>query len=108
MIARTQLGDVPDVGVVIGVGDPAASLEVNPDCGCDACDSGSANDLWVLDRDLLGVVTGVFRRLSRGSRTITVGHDHCSASGDFRRGELGAILLDADGWTELRGAAWLG
>lgn len=33
-------------------------FDVVPDCACDACDSGSADLLAVLDRDLLSVVDG--------------------------------------------------
>lgn len=59
-------------GVVIGVGDPTVVVEVVPDCGCDACDSGSQDALDVLDEYVLGVVTGEYRRLRRGKRGITV------------------------------------
>ena len=59
-------------GVVIGVGDPVVVVELVPDCGCDACDSGSQDVLDVLDEYVLGVVTGEYRRLRRGKRQITV------------------------------------
>lgn len=61
-----------DGGVVIGVGEPTLVVEVIPDCGCDACDSGSQDILDLLDEYVLGVVTGEYRRLRRGKREITV------------------------------------
>lgn len=69
-------------GVVIGVGDPVVVVELVPDCGCDACDSGSQAVLDELDEYVLGVVTGEYRRLRRGKRQITVSaRDHLSWSG---------------------------
>jgi hypothetical protein len=45
--------------VVLGAGEPAAAVvDRNPDCGCDACDSGSAALLEVLDDGVLDVVRG--------------------------------------------------
>lgn len=61
-----------DGGVVIGVGEPTLVVEVIPDCGCDACDSGSQDILDLLDEHVLGVVAGEYRRLKRGKREITV------------------------------------
>ena len=75
-------------GVVIGVGDPVVVVELVPDCGCDACDSGSQAVLDVLDEYVLGVVTGEYRRLRRGKREITVSaRDHLSWSGFERQWE---------------------
>ena len=69
-------------GVVIGVGDPTVVVEVLPDCGCDACDSGSQDALNELDEYVLGVVTGEYRRLRRGKREIIVyAHDRQGWSG---------------------------
>jgi hypothetical protein len=45
VICRSGLGDVVDAGVVLGAGDPAVCVSWFPDCGCDACDSGSADEL---------------------------------------------------------------
>ena len=66
----TRFGEAS--GVVIGVGNPTVVVEVVPDCGCDACDSGSQDALDELDEYVLGVVTGEYRRLRRGKRGITV------------------------------------
>ena len=45
VVAHARIGDVADAGVVLGVGNPAECVAWIPDCGCDACDSGSANEL---------------------------------------------------------------
>jgi hypothetical protein len=92
----------------LGVGDPAICVAWFPACGCDACDDGSQEVLDELDRHLLGVVSGTFRRLSSGDRVITVIEEGgLSASGAFRRGEVDAVLADPTGWDEVAGASWL-
>jgi Family of unknown function (DUF6226) len=113
VIAHSQIGDVDDAGVVLGVGNPAECVNWFPDCGCDACDSGSQNELDHLDVHLLGIVTGSFRRLTRGKRVITViGDGGWSASG-FRSAarrighQVEAVLAEPHGWNELRGRSWL-
>lgn len=107
LVARTRFGNVDDTGVVLGAGDPVEPLELFPDCGCDACDSGSQDELDRLDLHVLSVVLGTFRRLTRGERTITVLADGWSASNFRRRRDAEAVLADPSGWRELRGASWL-
>ena len=68
VVARSQLGAVDDAGVTLGVGDPAVCAVWIPDCGCDACDSGSQDVLDELDEHVFGVVSGAFRRLWSGDR----------------------------------------
>ena len=101
-----------DGGVTLGVGYPAVPIAWIPDCGCDACDSGSQDVLDELDDAIVGVVSGVFRRLSSGDREITVmGTDRWRASsrgsGRFGRGEVAAILADPTGWREVSGRPWM-
>ena len=106
-VARSRLGDVDDAGVVLGLGDPAVLIDWFPDCGCDACDSGSRNELDHFDERMAVIVSGAFRRLSDGNRTITVYGEHgWSASGPFGRREVDAIIGDPVGWEELAGAPW--
>ena len=108
IVARSRLGDFDDAGVTVGVGDPAVCVAWFPHCGCDACDSGSQDELDELDRHIVGIVSGTFRRLTKGSREITVVDDHgWSASGGFQRREVGRILADPTGWDELAGTSWL-
>jgi hypothetical protein len=111
---RSELGGMP-VGVVLGVGDPAWCPEFFPDCGCDACDSGSEHELDHLDAHVYGIVTGRYRRLTRGAQLIEVldGDRGWSGAGWGRRssGEVDRILAASDptqlGWTEVTGPSWI-
>ena len=106
VIARHQLGDCDDAGLTLGAGTPAIVIDFVPDCGCDACDSGSDDLLEVVDRSLRAVITGRYRRLSKGDQVITVvGNSRSSSNIDRRRAD--AVLADPKGWTELSGTSWL-
>jgi Family of unknown function (DUF6226) len=108
IVARSRIGDVDDAGVTLGVGDPASCVAWFPGCGCDACDSGSQDELDELDRHVAAIVSGSFRRLTDGKRQITVLDEHgWSASGLFGRHQVEAILADPSGWDELAGTSWL-
>ena len=108
VVARSRLGAVDDAGVTLGVGDPAVPLAVIPDCGCDACDSGSRDALDELDGYVSSVVSGTYRRLWSGDREITILSDgRRSASGRFGRSEVEAILTRPDGWHDLSGTSWM-
>lgn len=107
VVAISRLEDL-DAGVTIGVGDPAECIVWFPDCGCDACDSGSQNEVDHLDAHVRGIITGRFRLLTSRTRTITVIDDSgWSASGSFRRGEVERVLADPVGWHELSGRSWI-
>lgn len=45
-------------GLIVALGTPDWELDAVPDCGCDACDSGSADLLEVLDDLVVRVVLG--------------------------------------------------
>lgn len=108
VVARSRLGDVDDAGVTLGVGDPAICVALFPDCGCDACDSGSQDVLDDLDTYVLSVVSGAFRRLSSGDQEITVIEGgRRSASGTSALPDVAAVLADPTGWDDLSGASWL-
>ncbi len=108
VVARSQLGHIDDAGVVLGVGTPPICLRWLPECGCDACDSGSQDELDLLDEHVCSVISGAFRRLSSGDREITVLSDgRWSASGAFGRQEIDAIIIDPVGWDEVSGEPWL-
>ena len=49
IVSRSRIGTVDDAGVTTGVGDPTVVHTWIPDCGCDACDSGSQDALDELD-----------------------------------------------------------
>jgi hypothetical protein len=108
-VARSRLGVVDDAGVTLGLGDPAVRIDWFPECGCDACDSGSQNELDNFDQHMGVIVSGTFRRLSDGNKSIIVFGEHeWQASGSFRRGAVEAIIADPpSGWHELVGAPWL-
>ena len=110
VIAQSRIGDVDDAGVVLGVGSPAECINWFPDCGCDACDSGSQNELDHLDNHLLGIVTGRFRRLTKRTQTITViNEDSWSATNlSAPTGRyIEKVLADPRGWIDLTGNSWL-
>jgi Family of unknown function (DUF6226) len=75
VVCRSRIEDVPDAGVTLGVGDPAVRIAFIPDCGCDACDSGSQDVIDHLDSYIRPVVAGEFRHLWRGRQSITVLED---------------------------------
>ncbi len=107
-IGRSLVEDIPDAGVLLGVGAPARLIMWLPDCGCDACDNGSAWELDRVDEHIAAVVLGRYRRLARRNKSITVtGPGGWSASGSFRRGEVENVLADSSGWDELSGESWL-
>jgi hypothetical protein len=108
IVARSRIENVDGAGVTLGAGDPAVCVVSIPDCGCDACDSGSQDVLDNVDEYMLAVVSGTFRRLRSGDREITIiGSDRWSASGTFGRGEVEAILADPVGWHEVSGTSWV-
>ncbi len=109
VVARSSLGDVTDAGITIAVGEPATVVTWLPDCGCDACDSGSQAELDRLDLFVTGVMLGRFRRLTRGTRRIEViDNQGWTGLGLRRRDNVAKILADPRGWAELTGASWLG
>ena len=107
LVCRTDLGDVPGSGIALGVGDPVEPLGWFPECGCDACDSGSDADLEHLDSYIRGVVTGEFRRLRRGRQSITVIDPPGWMARGLRGRRVAAILSRPNGWSETSGASWL-
>ena len=105
---RTNLGDVPGAGIALGVGNPVEPLGWFPDCGCDACDSGSDADLEHIDAYVRGVVTGRFRRLRKGKQSITVvDPPGWMARGLRRFDRVDVILSRPRRWRETSGASWL-
>jgi hypothetical protein len=108
-VARFSVGSDDDAGIALGIGTPPVLFARLPDCGCDACDSGSQNELAYLDDLVMAVVTGELRRLDLGDRSITaLGDGRWFAAGLDRADDVDAILAARpDGWTEQRGSSWL-
>jgi hypothetical protein len=106
VVARSRIDDVADAGVTLGAGHPAVCVRFIPDCGCDACDSGSQDVLDELDRSVLDIVLGGFRHLSRGEVVITVRRDGWSATGTGSR-DVRRAIAEPGGWDEVSGASWL-
>ncbi len=80
----TQSGDATLAVLHIGVVRPDVVVEMQPDCGCDACDSGSSDLLEAIDATIRQVVGGPFVVL-RGNGWRAQWHpDGGSASGDGR------------------------
>ena len=93
-------------GLTLGAGSPAVAVEFFPDCGCDACDSGSHDMLDVVDRYFHAIVTGRYRRLSKGDQVISiVGESRSSSNIDRRRTD--AVLAQPKDWVEITGTSWL-
>ena len=111
VFARLSVEDAPDAGVVVGVGNPAELLVMVPDCGCDACDSGSADALEELDEHIINVVGGTYRRLSRGSKSVTATQNGWHTMGmnsrQVKRMLARPALQGARGWSEQTGPSWL-
>ncbi|MDZ5078240.1 DUF6226 family protein [Nesterenkonia sp. HG001] len=74
ILVAGALEGVAEAVVAVGMGDPRGGsgpvlLDWVPDCGCDACDSGSADLLAALDQQILTVVGGMVHvRGGRGRR----------------------------------------
>jgi hypothetical protein len=94
--------------VALGVGDPAVLIDMEPFCGCDACDSGSDNLLTAIDDLLVGIMTGEFLYAEGKDWKLTVGVNGWSASGsqDFdslidkaRAGtSIGRLMITGNPW----------
>ena len=108
VVCRSAMGAVDDAGVTLGVGKPAMVLTFIPDCGCDACDSGSQDVIDEIDTYLRAIVTGSFRRLTRRGRSITVTAEGMRQATNMSfRDDIDGILADPRGWHEVSGPAWL-
>ncbi len=83
LLATTLVDGAPyglDVGLV-GRNGMAAFLDTLPDCGCDACDSGSAGLLETMDNWVLTVARGGVVHARDATRSATRHWDGLRASG---------------------------
>ncbi|WP_328754158.1 MULTISPECIES: DUF6226 family protein [unclassified Streptomyces] len=108
----SAIDEVPGTVLVVGAGEPAVSLEQLPDCGCDACDSGSADLLEAVDDVVIAVVTGTFVHVDAGEgREIVCTGDSWSASNWDAFGPpveevLAAARAGRSPYRVVRGQAW--
>jgi hypothetical protein len=106
VIARHRLGDCDDAGLTLGLGSPALPVGFLPDCGCDACDSGSQDLIDVVDQYFHAIITGRYRRLWQGDKVIeVVGERRSSSNIGWRRAD--AVLAHPEDWADLTGTSWL-
>ncbi|MGF9754751.1 DUF6226 family protein [Microvirga sp. 0TCS3.31] len=76
--------------VQVGIGDPAEVLELQPDCGCDACDTGSADLLGTVDDAFVLALGGGVLVVREGDRVVRRTLDGWSSSG----------VSDAERWLD--------
>jgi hypothetical protein len=117
---RSDRGVTWPVVLSISVVRPEIVVERQPDCGCDACDSGSADLLTTVDRAIGAVVGGPFVALrgagwhalwhpDGGSSGGTAGAypDHARLMDLSRRLADGADVALPDGAVPFVGRGWL-
>lgn len=81
--------------VQVGVGQPAEVLDLQPDCGCDACDTGSADLLDTLDNAFVLALSGGVYVVRRGDRVVRRSLDGWSATGGVADGDAERWLAEA-------------
>jgi hypothetical protein len=100
-----------DTFVRVGVGDPVETLGFQPDCGCDACDTGSADLLRSVDDMFVLALSGGVYVVREGSRSVAPTVDGWRGSGSFGPDEPERWLAEAaDGRRTdgvVSGDAWL-
>lgn len=113
-VAITGFEGLADNGLTLSVDSPGGSVELLrlPDCGCDACDSGSADLLTQVDEFFLHVLDGGVYKITGGrGREVTTAYQGWSASGSFRGDEAEQWIADARAgrsrYEVLSGTPWL-
>lgn len=76
--------------VQVGVGQPAHVLDCQPDCGCDACDTGSADLLETVDSAFILALDGGVYVVRAGDRVVRRTLEGWSSSG----------VSDAERWLD--------
>ena len=93
--------------VAVGVGDPAEILVSQPDCGCDACDTGSADLLETLDDAFVLALSGGVYAVRDGERVVRRSLDGWGSTGvpdaerwlsDAVRGRRTAGVVAGEPW----------
>lgn len=101
---------VEDNIVVTGAGEPAVVLDRSPDCGCDACDDGSAPLIEAFDDQVRNVVGGTLVHVDAPEGPITVRSDGMSWAGAYDSRRVEEIVREARAgrspYDVVLGAAW--
>jgi hypothetical protein len=110
VLANIVVGGEP-FGLDIGISQlemPTAFVDTIPDCGCDACDSGSADLLATLDGWVLTVARGgvVHARSGRARVTRTIDGWQGTGGGDPMLAWLDSSLPVPDGAERWEGSPW--
>ena len=95
LVAWASSHHADDAFVLVGVGEPTHLLDRQPDCGCDACDTGSVDLLSAVDDAFVLALSGGVHVVREGDRVVTRTLDGWSASGTFADGEPERWLADA-------------
>lgn len=97
--------------VQVGVGDPVEVLARQPDCGCDACDTGSADLLETVDSAFILALSGGVHVVREGEKVVRRSLDGWGSTGDFVDGEAELWLAEAAAGRRtdgvVRGNPWL-
>jgi Family of unknown function (DUF6226)/Glyoxalase-like domain len=111
VVAWAPSGHADEAFVIVGVGEPTHVLDRQPDCGCDACDTGSADLLSTVDDAFVLALSGGVHVVREGDRVVTRSLDGWSSSGGFGPDEQARWLEDAAAGRRtdgvVRGEPWL-
>ncbi|QZQ55874.1 DUF6226 family protein [Curtobacterium sp. TC1] len=105
-----SMDGLPGTAVDLSVGDPAAVVGSQPNCGCDACDDGSETLLEAVDEMFVGILGGGFVLIDSKHSQIVATANGWSATGN--PGDVAAAVAAARrgerrrGRRTLVGAAW--
>jgi hypothetical protein len=112
VVVHGSMESVPDTVIGIGIGIPPVLVAMEPDCGCDACDSGSAGLLEVIDQAFIAAVSGEllyaegdgWTVIETGERSQSTGVVRADVVASARRGEpVGNRVLVGGSWLSRSG-----
>jgi hypothetical protein len=108
LVVHGSMESVPDTVVGIGIGTPPVMVAMEPDCGCDACDSGSADLLDVIDQAFVDVVAGEILYAEGDGWTLTETHERSQYTGGINAAAIAASVRRGDpvGTRALVGRPW--
>ncbi|WP_139177738.1 DUF6226 family protein [Ruania alba] len=107
VLVTNALQDVPGCILTLGIGAPPAWLDPEPDCGCDACDFGSANLLEAIDTSIGAIVRGGIVHVTGSGWhvTTTPATRQAGWSGTTEKPDVDRIIADARAGRPVPGAA---